>query len=103
MIHRPIDPASHTGPNRHGRVVSCVYGDDKFKACVFSEHRGQVIHQAAITGFDHGVYISAKLEEGKGSIVQVVIFKIPDSVKENHLTELLVLAEPLLPLHKFFG
>ena len=38
----------------YGRVVHCKYNDFRFKSCVPSDHRGQVLHQAMVTGFFYG-------------------------------------------------
>ena len=61
----------------YGKVVHCGYNDFRFKSCVPSEHRGQVLHQAFVTGFKYGVYVvSVSDEENGGRILQIIICKI---------------------------
>ena len=61
----------------YGKVVHCGYNNFRFKSCVPSEHRGQVLHQAFVTGFKYGVYVvSVSDEENGGRIVQIIICKI---------------------------
>ena len=43
----------------YGRVVYCKYNDFRFKSCVLSDHRGQVLHQAMVTGFFYGLCVVA--------------------------------------------
>ena len=62
---------------RYGMTVKCTFGDEVFIDCVLSSKRDQVL-QAFITGLSVGVYVVAKVEDGLGEIVQVVICHIPE-------------------------
>lgn len=59
-----------------GETIHCAYGDDIFEKCVPSENRKQLLHQAIVLGTSHGVYITSKVEDGEGCIIQVVIFEL---------------------------
>ena len=71
-----------------GKLVACEYNDDIFKKCVPWANRKQVIHQALVTGFSWGVFITAKVEESQGSIVQTVFVHISDEQKIQYLKTL---------------
>lgn len=73
----------------HGSLVHCVYGDATFNACVPSQNRQQVLHQAFVTGLDYGVFVTSKVQEGEGSLIQIVIVKITSQHKEPHSRALL--------------
>lgn len=78
-----------------GRVVVCEYNDKVFKTCVPSSNRKQVIHQALVTGLTWGVFITAKVEEGQGSIVQIVFVHFSEDQKREYSRVLLRMAKPL--------
>ena len=65
-----------------GRVVWCTVDDDTFFKCVPKENRCQVIHQAAITNSLVGMFVTAKIEENRGIIVQIVNILFP-AIKNN--------------------
>jgi hypothetical protein len=78
-----------------GKFVVCEYDDEKFKKCVPYANRKQVVHQAAVTGLSWGVFITSKVEESEGSIVQVVFVKMSQDVREEYMNTVLLLAKPL--------
>ena len=80
----------------HGRVSRCTFGDDTFNDCVVSENRKQVMQQAFVTGFNHGVYVVAKVQEGEGSIVQIVVISIPDNDINTHGAKLIEVGTSLI-------
>ena len=43
----------------YGRVVHCKYNDFRFKSCVPIDHRGQLLHQAMVTGLFYALYVVA--------------------------------------------
>lgn len=69
---------------RHGTGVWCEFGDDVFKYCVPSANRSQILHQATVTGLDYVLYVVAKVEDDRGSIVQTIVVHINDNIKDNH-------------------
>ena len=69
-----------------GGLVQCLYGDDRFKKCVPSENRLQLLHQAMVLGTSHGVFVTSIVENGEGCITQVVIFRLSEEVKQNHFS-----------------
>ena len=75
----------------HGdsKIVVCQYEDDVFKKCVPSANRKQVVHQALVTGLSWGVFVTAKVEELQGSIIQIVFVKFNDKQKEDYASILL--------------
>ena len=76
-------------------LIRCDFGDPVFRKCVPSCNRKQVLHQATVTGLSWGVFITAKVEDGHGSIVQTVFIKITDEQKSLYPQRLLCLAMPL--------
>ena len=61
----------------YGRVVYCKYNDFRFKSCVLSDNRGQVLHQAMVTGFFYGLCVVALAGDEKNSrVVQIVVCEI---------------------------
>lgn len=85
-----IDTINHTSH------VTCVYDDDVFKECVPPENRKQVMHQAFVTGLEFAVFVTAKLEEEEGSIVQTVIVQVPNSAKCEYANILIPRATKLV-------
>ena len=79
-----------------GRVVWCDFDDETFKKCVPSENRQQVLHQAAVTKLSVGVFVTAKVEENQGSIIQIVIVKITSQQRLAHIHKLLPVAEAIM-------
>ncbi|KAG7366467.1 hypothetical protein IV203_029137 [Nitzschia inconspicua] len=79
---------------KHGLVVNCVFGDDTFRDCVPAANRAQVLHQALVTSFDYGLFVTSKVKGGEGTLVQVVVFEIPVSVRITHGWQLATLEEP---------
>ena len=79
-----------------GRVVWCYFGDVTFNKCVPAENRHQVLHQAAVTKLAVGVFVTAKVEEDQGSIVQIVIVRIQPVQHVAHIHKLLPVAEALI-------
>ena len=79
-----------------GRVVWCYFNDENFKKCVPAENCHQVLHQAAITKLSVGVFVTAKLEEDQGSIVQIVIAKITAIQRMQYVHKLLPLADMII-------
>ena len=61
----------------HDRVVWCTYADAVFNKCVPKENCYQVLHQAAVTKSAVGMFVTAKVEEDCGSIIQIVNILIP--------------------------
>ena len=81
--------------NGDGKFVVCEYDDDIFKKCVPSGNRKQVIHQGLVTGLPWGIFITAKVEEGQGSIVQIVFVHFTDEQKNKYSRILLRFAKHL--------
>ncbi|KAG7338645.1 hypothetical protein IV203_020733 [Nitzschia inconspicua] len=81
---------------KHGSFVNCSYGDAVFNDCVPAANRYQVLHQALVTGFQHGVFVVCKLEEGQGSIVQIVVIKISTEQRDEYAENLCKVVNPLL-------
>ncbi|KAG7339673.1 hypothetical protein IV203_025283 [Nitzschia inconspicua] len=88
--------AAEAARSRHGKTVICVFGDDIFNDCVPAANRSQVMHQAVVTQFDYGMFVTSKVDDGSGSIVQVVIIEIPTAAREEHASKLCAIANPLL-------
>ena len=80
----------------HGKKVECVFGDDVFNECVLGKNRDQLLHQAFITGLTAGVYVVAKVEDGVGEIVQVVLFQIPEEKITEREKVIVKISKPLL-------
>ena len=55
-----------------GRVVWCNAEEGTFKKCFSKENRYQVLHQASVTRSLVGIFVTEKIEENRGSIVQIV-------------------------------
>ena len=87
---------AETARRQFGRVVWCYYDDETFKKCVPSENRQQVLHQAAVTKLSVGVFVTAKVEENQGSIVQIIIAKITSVQRITHIHKLLPVAEAIV-------
>ncbi|KAG7360729.1 hypothetical protein IV203_035828 [Nitzschia inconspicua] len=87
---------AESSATKHGSVVNCVFGDDTFKDCVPAENRAQVLHQALVTQFDYGLFVTSKVQGGEGSLVQVVVIEIPSYVRMTHGLVLCAAATPLL-------
>ena len=49
--------------HKNGRVVWCEFGDDISNECIPLANHAQVLHQAAITRFKYGIFVTAKVEE----------------------------------------
>ncbi|KAG7339488.1 hypothetical protein IV203_034484 [Nitzschia inconspicua] len=81
---------------KHGSFVNCYYGDAVFNDCVPAANRSQVLHQALVTGFQHGVFVVCKLEEGQGSIVQIVAIRISTEKRDEYAKNLCKVVNPLL-------
>ena len=88
--------AAEAALSDHGRIVKCRYGDATFKECVPANNRGQVLHQATICHFLTGVFVTAKVEEEEGSIIQIVIIKFDNAHLEQHRETLLPWADTLI-------
>ena len=82
---------------QHGRIVKCAFEDTVFDECVLRENQNQVLHQAFVTGLLHGVYVVAKVEEGYGQIVQIVICTIKKETIDKHKRVIVNIGKPLLP------
>lgn len=82
--------------NMHGAIVACEYDDDIFKKCVPSGNRAQFIHQVLVTGLEWGVFITAKVEDIEGSIIQLVYEHFSEEQKNIYKSTLLCLAKPLV-------
>ncbi|KAG7368557.1 hypothetical protein IV203_031300 [Nitzschia inconspicua] len=87
---------AESSATKHGPVVNCVLRDDTFKDCVPAENRAQVLHQALVTQFDYGLFVTSKVQGGEGSLVQVVVIEIPASIRMTHGLVLCAAATPLL-------
>ncbi|KAG7345429.1 hypothetical protein IV203_032960 [Nitzschia inconspicua] len=81
---------------KHGSFVNCYYGDAVFNDCVPAANQSQVLHQALVTGFQHGVFVVCKLEEGQGSIVQIVAIRISTEKRDEYAKNLCKVVNPLL-------
>ena len=79
-----------------GGDVFCCYGDDVFSQCVPSENHVQLLHQSVVLGTTHGVFITSKVESAEGCIIQAVIFSINDGDKNNHISTLQKVCDPML-------
>ena len=66
-IKTRVKPATiakaETARAEYEQVVWCYFWDDTFNKCVPAENRHQVLHQAAVTKFAVGVFVTAKSEE----------------------------------------
>lgn len=82
--------------NEHGRVIFCAYDDETFKSCVPSEHRDQLLHQAAVTGLDHAVYVVSVVDDEEGRVLQIVIANVFEHQRQEHINRLLTYTKPLL-------
>ena len=81
----------------YGRVVYCKYNDFRFKSCVPSDHRGQLLHQALVTGLFYSVYVVALAnEENCSRIAQIVVCEIEMSHINVHYDNLLAWGSRLL-------
>ncbi|KAG7357906.1 hypothetical protein IV203_014519 [Nitzschia inconspicua] len=87
---------AESSATKHGLVVNCVFGDDTFKDCVPAENRAQVLHQALVTNFEYGLFVTSKVKGGEGSLVQVVVIQIPVAIRMTHGLVLCAAATPLL-------
>ncbi|KAG7355671.1 hypothetical protein IV203_000357 [Nitzschia inconspicua] len=58
---------------KHGLVINGVFDDDTFRYCVPAATGAQVLHQALVTQFDYGLFVTSKVKGGEGSLVQVVV------------------------------
>ena len=85
-----------TARENYGEIVHCTYGDDIFNGCVPSNNAKQILHQALVTNFEYGVFVTAKVEEEEGSLVQIVVVRIPVELKLAHAEKLLTIGEVLL-------
>ncbi|KAG7341212.1 hypothetical protein IV203_023163 [Nitzschia inconspicua] len=79
--------------SRYNSVYSGIIRDETwtcrklritFKDCVPAENRAQVLHQALVTQFDYGLFVTSKVQGGEGNLVQVVVMEIPASVGTTH-------------------
>ena len=50
---------------RHGQLVFCNCGDEKFHDCVPVDNRKQLLHQATVTDLKYGVFFTAIAFEGE--------------------------------------
>jgi len=75
--------AAENARQQHGYIVTCSYDDDVFKGCVPSQNRKQVVHQALVSDLDWGAFVTAKVEEGEGSIVQIVFVGMAKMTRTN--------------------
>ncbi|KAG7374991.1 hypothetical protein IV203_014086 [Nitzschia inconspicua] len=87
---------AESSATKHGLVVNCVFGDDTFKDCVPAENRAQVLHQALVTNFEYGLFVTSKVKGGEGSLVQVVVIQISVAIRMTHGLVLCAAATPLL-------
>ena len=78
-----------------GKVVVCNYDDEIFKKYLPSTNRKQVIHQAVVGGMTWGVFITAKVEELQGSIIQIVFVQFTENDREQYAKILLRVVKPL--------
>ncbi|KAG7368934.1 hypothetical protein IV203_031677 [Nitzschia inconspicua] len=79
---------------KHGSFVNCSCGDAVINNCVPAANRYQVLHQALVTGFQHGVFVVCKLEDGQGSIVQTVVIKISTEQRDEYAENLRKVVNP---------
>ncbi|KAG7361134.1 hypothetical protein IV203_036234 [Nitzschia inconspicua] len=54
------------------------------------------MHQAVVTQFDYGMFVTSKVDDGSRSILQVVIIEIPTATREEHASKLCAIANPIL-------
>ena len=78
---------------KHDRFVRCNYGDIVFKDCVPHNNCIQVIHQACASKFNTGMFVTAKVEEEEGSIVQIVVVSFTDNDLETYKSTVYPLEE----------
>jgi hypothetical protein len=76
--------------------VFCVYDDDVFNDCVPSDNCKQLLRQAAVTGLQYGLFVTAMIDEGVSQIVQMVVVRFSSDDKTNHVHNLNQVAKPLL-------
>ena len=81
---------------KHGRIVRCMYGDNVFMDCIPSNNRSQVIHQATILHFKIGIFVTSKVEDEKGSLVQIVIIEFSDEDLNKHRQSLIYVSELII-------
>ena len=77
--------AAESAAQKFGRMVECHYGDEKFNGCVPTQNCRQVMHQAVITGLSYGIFVTAKVQDGTGSLVQIVVVCIENQQKAEHI------------------
>jgi hypothetical protein len=59
------------------------------------EHRKQILHQALVTGFHNGLFVTTNVEDGEGSVIQIVVVTIPDFVRQEHGYIICRVVEPM--------
>lgn len=69
---------------RHGQLVFCNYGDEKFHYCVPVDNRKQLLHQATVTDLKYGVFVTAIAFEGESQIIQYVIVQFSQENRDEH-------------------
>ena len=82
--------------NDHGRIVFCDYNSDVFRDCVPAYNRSQVLHQAYVIDLKCVVFVTAKVEDAEGSIVQVVVITFSADDLRNHRQKIELITKPLL-------
>jgi len=81
---------------KHGTKVICEFNDEVFDNCVPQSNRIQVLHQALVTGLNYGVFVTSKVENKKGVVLQSVVVKITEEHKQEHSQRLLSVGRSLL-------
>jgi hypothetical protein len=81
---------------KHGVHVQCKYNDEVFKDCVPSENRLQVMHQVYVTGLRWSVFVTSKVTDCEGSIVQTVVIHFDETEIDDYEQILLPRAKELV-------
>ena len=59
--------------NEYSRKSWCLYDTDIFNNYIPAGNRGQVTHQSPVANVNYGVFVTEKVEEEKGRIIQILI------------------------------
>ena len=80
----------------HGCVVYCSHKDIIFQDCVPSVNREKILYQAAISNYNIGIFVIAKVEDEERIIVQILNNAISYTTRLDHREWLVPVAYQLL-------
>ena len=55
-----------------------------------------MLHQAVVTKLKNGIFVTAKVEEGEGSIIQIVVVDIGATTIKNYVNMIYPVSKKLL-------